>query len=51
MKPLLMLLLASIGTAVLADKRFSPLRDGRQNGETDSSLEITTGMSHNNIKI
>ena len=47
-KILLMLLVAIMGRYALADNRkvinkFSPLREGRQNEETDGSLEETAG--------
>ena len=47
-KILLMLLVAIMGSSVLADNRkvinkFSSLREGRQNEETDGSLEETAG--------
>ena len=47
-KILLMLLVAIMGKSALADNRkvinkFSSLREGRQNGETDSVSEETEG--------
>ena len=47
-KILLMLLVAIMGRYALADNRkvinkFLPLREGRQNEETDGSLEETAG--------